>query len=126
MPTLCLCGVGGQGVGGQGARDSERPQGTSAAAVPRLPDSDGGAHGQAGEAWGVARVSATWGAARLPKERAVPAVPVLDGPEEAGPAPQLPPRGRQLLQWLVSTITHGLPAFSVLFKIRIFSLLSKV
>lgn len=44
------------GSGSGVPEDSELLQGTSAAAVPRLPDSEDRAHGRAGEAWGVARV----------------------------------------------------------------------
>ena len=107
---------------GGAPENSRHPQGTSAAAVPYLPDSDGRAHRRAGEAGGVARVSATWGDGRASRGRGHPSCPLLDGPEEAGAAPRPPPRGRLLPQWLVSPVTHGLSVFSVLFKIRIFSL----
>ena len=117
MPALCLWGVR------RGAsEDSGRPPGTSAAAVPHLPDSDGRGHGQAGEAGGRPGSRPRGETAGLPEEGTVPAIPVLDGPEEAGAAPRLPPWGRLLPWWLVSPATLGLSAFSVLFKICIFSL----
>ena len=73
--------------GGGAPENSRHPQGTSAAAVPYLPDSDGRAHRRAGEAGGVARVSATWGDGRASRGRGHPSCPLLDGPEEAGAAP---------------------------------------
>ena len=90
MPALCLCGVREGPL-----EDSGHPPGTSAAAVPHLPDSDGRGHGWAGEA---GRRPGSWPrgeTAGLPEEGIVPAIP---GPEEAGAAPRLPPRGR-LLPW---------------------------